>query len=93
MIVQYGFNETITPSERNEGNDKVEVLVKSSQTLDEEDKPFLLRRDEHEGEVNNDHYRGGCIKKITKIIDIYVLRKSYSPIEWILDLRAYGMKI
>ncbi|KAL1613888.1 hypothetical protein SLS56_012220 [Neofusicoccum ribis] len=34
-----------------------------------------------------------CLELVTKIMDSFIIRGSYSPIQWILDLRTYGMKI
>ena len=35
----------------------------------------------------------GCIDIVTRLVDEYMPRKSHGPMEWMLDLRIYGMKI
>ena len=34
----------------------------------------------------------GCIDIVTRTVDRFMLRKSHGPMEWMLDLRTYGMK-
>ncbi|GME31054.1 uncharacterized protein LTHEOB_12917 [Neofusicoccum parvum] len=34
-----------------------------------------------------------CLELVTKMMDSFMIRGSHSPIQWILDLRTYGMKI
>ncbi|EOD42854.1 putative dna helicase protein [Neofusicoccum parvum UCRNP2] len=34
-----------------------------------------------------------CLELVTKMMDSFIIRGSHSPMQWILDLRTYGMKI
>ena len=34
----------------------------------------------------------GCIDIVTRMVDGYMLWKSHGPMEWMLDMRTYGMK-
>ncbi|KAI2475473.1 ATP-dependent DNA helicase Q5 [Pyrenophora tritici-repentis] len=35
----------------------------------------------------------GCLQLVQKIIDRFMVRGSHSPMQWMLDLRTYGLKI
>jgi hypothetical protein len=35
----------------------------------------------------------GCLNWVKRMVDRFMVRGSYSPMQWMLDLRIYGMKI
>jgi hypothetical protein len=35
----------------------------------------------------------GCLQLVRQIMDRFMVRGSYRPMQWILDLRMYGLKI
>lgn len=35
----------------------------------------------------------GCLELVKEAIDGYMVRGSHSPMQWMLDLRTYGLKI
>ena len=35
----------------------------------------------------------GCLKYVAKMMDRFMIRGSHSPMQWMLDLRTYGLKI
>ncbi len=35
----------------------------------------------------------GCLEYVTKMMDRFMVRGSHSPMQWMLDLRTYGLKI
>ncbi|KAE8823008.1 hypothetical protein PTNB85_10187 [Pyrenophora teres f. teres] len=35
----------------------------------------------------------GCLQLVQKMMDRFMVRGSYSPMQWMLDLRTYGLKI
>jgi hypothetical protein len=37
--------------------------------------------------------RKGCLQLVKEIIDRFIVRGTYSPMQWMLDLRTYGLKI
>ena len=55
------------------------------------------RKEEDEEDDEQDMEDGkkvlGCIDIVTRMVDQYMLRTSHGPMEWMLDLRTYGMKI
>jgi len=37
--------------------------------------------------------QGGCLQLVAKMMDKFMVRGSHSPMQWMLDLRTYGLKI
>ncbi|KAI0568053.1 hypothetical protein Alg215_12389, partial [Pyrenophora tritici-repentis] len=35
----------------------------------------------------------GCLQLVQKMMDRFMVRGSHSPMQWMLDLRTYGLKI
>jgi Orsellinic acid/F9775 biosynthesis cluster protein D len=35
----------------------------------------------------------GCLQLVTRMMDAFMVRGSHSPMQWMLDLRTYGLKI
>jgi hypothetical protein len=35
----------------------------------------------------------GCLQFVQRMIDKFIVRGSYGPMQWMLDLRTYGLKI
>ena len=35
----------------------------------------------------------GCLNWVKRMMDRFMVRGSHSPMQWMLDLRTYGMKI
>jgi len=35
----------------------------------------------------------GCLQFVQEMIDRFIVRGSYGPMQWMLDLRTYGLKI
>jgi superfamily II DNA helicase RecQ len=78
MIIQHGFQETTHEPDESEGS------------------PSHVNMTDHEGEDNESEREGhtpGCIDVVQHTVNQFMLRTSHSPMEWMLDLRTYGMKI
>jgi superfamily II DNA helicase RecQ len=48
---------------------------------------------EHDDPLGPESKQVGCIDMIQHMVDQFMLRTSHGPMEWMLDLRTYGMKI
>ncbi|GME30708.1 putative DNA helicase protein, partial [Neofusicoccum parvum] len=45
------------------------------------------------GRSKRSQIKMSCLELVTKMMDSFMIRGSHSPMQWILDLRTYGMKI
>jgi len=47
------------------------------------------------GESNDPEEQGkmGCLSLVVQMVDRFMIRGTWSPMQWMLDLRSYGMKI
>ena len=54
-----------------------------------------LEYEQDEEEDENRHGRPlvGCLNWVKRMMDEFMVRGSHSPMQWMLDLRTYGMKI
>ena len=96
MVIQFGFHESRginEPGEQNEqgreedvedGEDEEDISASGYARMESEGERRGMEEDRKE--------KPGCIDIVTRMVDGYMLRKSHGPMEWMLDMRTYGMK-
>lgn len=78
MIIQHAFQET----------------THEHHSADSEDSEDETHDDHHQSHpFGEEPKQVGCIDVVQQMVEQYMLRTSHSPMEWMLDLRTYGMKI
>ena len=86
MVVQHAW-ENSDEEERAEMPDSVSQMrewLSENRDSDEEDES------EHEGFATDDK---GCLGRVRDMMNRFMIRGSHSPMQWMLDLRTYGMRI
>ncbi|OQV11359.1 hypothetical protein CLAIMM_15205 [Cladophialophora immunda] len=89
MMIQHAFQET-TPDPDSAHSDS-DSNDSTPSTNDGEDDSHS--HDEHDHPFGPEPKQVGCIDVVQHMVDQFILRTSHGPIEWMLDLRTYGMKI
>ena len=53
----------------------------------------IIYHADEDSQSNREDPLHGCIDVVQQMVNEFLLRTSHGPMEWMLDLRTYGMKI
>jgi hypothetical protein len=78
------------------------IVVQQGLELSGADLPDPQDSDEETDDNNNSAYESGpsprrrpkgCLQLVQQMMDRFIVRGSHGPMQWMLDLRTYGLKI